>query len=101
MVLLPSLPSQNASNLGAASGVLAALSLDKEVIKRILRRDIMQQSPLYQEWQQEAEQRGEQRGEEKARRSLALKMLQENLPLEMIARLTELSIEQLQQLRQT
>lgn len=56
----------------------------------------IKESPLYQEWQQEAE----QRGEEKARRSLALKMLQENYPLDAIARLTELSIEQLQQLRQ-
>ncbi|MGG6265661.1 Rpn family recombination-promoting nuclease/putative transposase [Leptolyngbya sp. AN03gr2] len=92
---------QEKSNLAAASGVLAALSLDKEVIKRILRRDIMQQSPLYQEWQQEAEQRGRQEGQLEERRSLALKMLQENLPLEMIARMTELSIEQLQQLRQT
>ncbi len=86
---------QEQSNLSAAGGILAALSLDKELIKRILRRNLMQQSPLYLEWQMEAELRGRQ----EERRSLALKMLQENYPLEAIARLTEMSIEQLQQLQ--
>jgi len=41
----------------------------------------------------------EEKGMEKERRSLALKMLQENIPLETIARITEFSIAQLQQLQ--
>jgi hypothetical protein len=45
------------------------------------------------------EARGEAKGDERRRQSIALKMIQENIPLETIARITELTIEQLQQLR--
>lgn len=45
------------------------------------------------------EQMGIEKGREEERRSLALKMLQENIPLEMISRITELTIAQLQQLQ--
>jgi predicted transposase/invertase (TIGR01784 family) len=38
-------------NLTAISAVMGALSLDNDVIQRILRRDIMQASPMYQEMQ--------------------------------------------------
>jgi predicted transposase YdaD len=57
--------------------------------------DVMQQSPLYQEWQEEAELRGRQ----EERRSLALKMLQAGYPLAKIARLTGFSNAQLKRLR--
>jgi predicted transposase YdaD len=40
-----------------------------------------------------------EQGREEERRSLALKMLQENIPVETIARITELTIAQLQQLQ--
>lgn len=45
------------------------------------------------------EQMGIEKGKEEERRSLALKMLQENIPLDTIARITELTIAQLQQLQ--
>jgi predicted transposase/invertase (TIGR01784 family) len=68
---------------------------------------IMQLSPLYLEQIQaaklEGEQHGEQRGktigEEQKQQEIAVKMLQKNIPLETIAAITELSIEQLQFLR--
>jgi hypothetical protein len=41
----------------------------------------------------------EQMGIERERQKIALKMLQENIPLETVARITELTIEQLQQLQ--
>ena len=41
----------------------------------------------------------EQMGIERERQKIALKMLHENIPLEIIARITELTIEQLQQLQ--
>jgi hypothetical protein len=47
----------------------------------------------------QAEQRAEERGEGRKQQEIALKMLQENIPLDAIARITELSIEQLQSLR--
>jgi predicted transposase/invertase (TIGR01784 family) len=106
-------------NLMTISAVIGALSLDKDVIQRILRRDIMQASPMYQEMQswareearvwarEEAERElrvsveheiGESVALQKAR-SIALNMLQENLPLETIARITGLTIAQLQELQ--
>ena len=42
---------------------------------------------------------GREEGREEERRSLALKMLHENIPLEAIIRITGLSIAQLQQLQ--
>jgi predicted transposase/invertase (TIGR01784 family) len=45
------------------------------------------------------ERMGIEQGKETERQSIALKMLQENIPLETIARITELTIEQLQQLQ--
>ena len=45
------------------------------------------------------EQMGIEKGREEERRSLALKMLQENIPLDMIAHITDLTIAQLQQLQ--
>ncbi|WP_309739186.1 hypothetical protein [Chamaesiphon sp. OTE_20_metabat_361] len=56
---------------------------------------IMQLSPLYLEKIQAAKQEGKQED----RQVIALRMLKENIPLETIARITELSIEQLQSLR--
>jgi predicted transposase/invertase (TIGR01784 family) len=56
---------------------------------------IMQLSPLYLEQLQAAKQEGKQED----RQEIALKMLRENIPLEVIARITELSIERLQSLQ--
>jgi hypothetical protein len=56
---------------------------------------IMQLSPLYLEQIQAAKQEGKQED----RQEIALRMLRENIPLETIARITELSLDRLQQLR--
>ncbi|NJN92099.1 MAG: hypothetical protein HC878_18195 [Leptolyngbyaceae cyanobacterium SL_5_14] len=47
------------ASLTAASAILAGLRVDKEVIYKLLRRDIMKESIIYREIQQEAEARGE------------------------------------------
>jgi predicted transposase/invertase (TIGR01784 family) len=60
---------------------------------------IMQLSPLYLEKIQAAEQKGKLEGKQEDRQEIALKMLRKNMPLETIAELTELNIEQLQALR--
>jgi predicted transposase YdaD len=51
------------ANVSAASAILAGLLLDKEAVHRILRRDVMRESVIYQEIEAEAEARGEARGE--------------------------------------
>jgi predicted transposase YdaD len=80
------------ANLMAASGILAGLKLEDEVIYRILRRDIMQESTVYRSIWREAE-------EEKTR-AIALNFLRDGLSIEAVARGTGLSIEEVQQLQQ-
>jgi predicted transposase/invertase (TIGR01784 family) len=44
------------SNVAAATGILAGLVLDKQTIRRLLRRGVMKESVIYQEWREEAQQ---------------------------------------------
>jgi len=80
------------ANLMAASGILAGLKLEDEIIYRILRRDIMQESTVYRSIQREAQ-------EEKAR-TIALNLLRGGVNMNLIASSTGLSIEEVQQLQQ-
>jgi predicted transposase YdaD len=50
------------SNVAASAGILAGLLLEKGFINQVLRRDIMQQSVIYQEWKEEFLQEGRQEG---------------------------------------
>lgn len=63
------------SNIAASAGILAGLSLEKGFINQVLRREIMQQSVIYQEWKEEFLQEGEQRGRTEEARSLILRQL--------------------------
>lgn len=80
------------ANLIAASGILAGLRLQEEVIYRLLRRDIMEESTVYRSILAE--------GEGRKQREIALNFLREGLSLEIVARGTGLSIEEVQQLQQ-
>ncbi|MBA3923152.1 MAG: hypothetical protein H0X31_16255 [Nostocaceae cyanobacterium] len=79
------------SNITATEAILAALVLDRTLIKRILRRDLMQESAIYQDILSEGEQAKAQR--------IALNLLREGMTIEAIARVTELSVEQIHQLQ--
>jgi hypothetical protein len=48
------------------------------------------------EAEKKAQERGEERGEERKQQEIALRMLKENIPLDVITRITQLTIEQLQ-----
>jgi predicted transposase YdaD len=80
------------ANLMAASGILAGLRLEDEVIYRILRRDIMQESTVYRSIERDA------RKEEK--REIALNLLRGGVAIALIVTSTGLSIEEVQQLQQ-
>jgi predicted transposase YdaD len=80
------------ANLMAASGILAGLRLEDEIVYRILRRAIMQESTVYRSIEKDA------RKEEK--RSIALNFLRDGLSIEAVAHGTDLSIEEVQQLQQ-
>jgi hypothetical protein len=60
---------------------------------------IMQLSPLYLEQIQTAKLEGEQQGKQQQQHEIALKMLRENIPFDLIERVTGVSIEQLQVLK--
>jgi predicted transposase YdaD len=79
------------ANLIAASAILAGLRLEDEVIYRVLRRDIMQESTVYRSIKREAE--------EARDRVIALNLLRQGVSVELVALCTELSIEEVQQLQ--
>ncbi|MGI0486046.1 hypothetical protein ACN4EK_11460 [Pantanalinema rosaneae CENA516] len=82
---------QTQSNITASAYILAGLVLEKEVVGQVLRRDMMQESVTYQEIRQE--------GEQSKAQQIALNMIREGMALEAIARVTGLSIEQVEQLQ--
>jgi predicted transposase/invertase (TIGR01784 family) len=63
------------SNIAAASGILAGLKLDRDFINQVLRKDIMQQSVIYQEWIEEGREEGRLEGRLEGERSLILRQL--------------------------
>jgi predicted transposase/invertase (TIGR01784 family) len=72
------------ANLMAASAILAGLRLEEDVIYRIVRRDIMQESTVYRSIQREVQ--------DERDRVIALNLLREGLAIEIVARGTGLSI---------
>lgn len=79
------------SNIAASTAILAGLVLDRELIKRVLRKEIMRESVIYQEILAE----GEQIGLEK----VALKLLRQGMSIEQVAKVTEMSIQKVQALQ--
>ncbi|KGF73041.1 hypothetical protein DO97_03150 [Neosynechococcus sphagnicola sy1] len=63
------------SNVAAAAGILAGLLLETDVINQVLRKDIMQQSVIYQEWREEALQEGRQEGRQEEGVNFVLRLL--------------------------
>lgn len=88
---------QMQSNLAASAFILAGLVLEKEVIQRLLRRDIMRESVTYQLLVEES--REEVR--EETVRLVAVNMLKEGMSIEVVAKVTGLTVEQVQQLQTT
>jgi predicted transposase/invertase (TIGR01784 family) len=80
------------ANLMAASGILAGLKLEDEIVYRILRRDIMQESTVYRSIKRE--------GQEEEKREIAVNLLRGGVDINLIASSTGLSIEEVQQLHQ-
>jgi predicted transposase/invertase (TIGR01784 family) len=93
------------SNVAASAGILAGLLLERDFINQVLRRDIMQQSVIYQEWKeeflQEGRQEGEQTGALREAQALILRLLTRRigeLAPEMRSQVQALSLTQLESL---
>ena len=79
--------------------LMAGLKYDKGIVKRIFREDIMRESVIYQEIYQEGEVKGEAKGRQALRKEMVLGMLNEGITIDTIARLTELSLDQILQIQ--
>ncbi|MCG8367151.1 MAG: DUF4351 domain-containing protein, partial [Pseudanabaenales cyanobacterium] len=97
------------SNVTAAAGILAGLILEKGMIEQILRKEIMQESVIYQDILQEGLQKGRQEGLREGRqegkkegeRSLILRLLTHKfgeIPPELRSQIEQLSLAQLEAL---
>ena len=78
--------------------LMAGLKYDKESIRRIFREDIMRESVIYQDIFQQGEAKSEARRLQDLQR-MTIGLLDEGLSIATIARLTELSIEQIQKIQ--
>ena len=93
------------SDVAATTAILAGLALDRMVIKRLLKDDIMKESVIYQEILSIGEARGETRGETRGRQeegvSLVLRLLNRRIgqiSADLTQEIRSLSIEQLEDL---
>lgn len=66
---------QTKHNIAASAAILSGLILDKDVIQRILRQDIMRESVIYQEIESIGIQKGRQEGRQEGQREEALSLV--------------------------
>jgi predicted transposase/invertase (TIGR01784 family) len=101
---------QSQSTISDITAILAGLLLDKGLISKILRKDIMQESVVYQEILEEGmqkgrqegitigEQRGKKAGMTEAKAVIARNLLSIGIPIEQVAIATELTLAEIEQL---
>ncbi|MFM7601465.1 MAG: Rpn family recombination-promoting nuclease/putative transposase, partial [Pseudanabaena sp.] len=99
------------SNVAASTAIMSGIALSKEIIKRLLRSDIMKESVIYQEILHEGLAEGEARGLAKGkaeglakgkaeeRNQIAFNMLRSNISVDVVAQLTGLTTKQVQKLQ--
>ena len=85
----------------AATSIISGLALNKDIIQRLLRSEIMKESVIYQEILLEGLAEGEAKGLIKATNQIALNMLRSNIAVEMIAQVTGLTLKQVQKLQKS
>lgn len=91
------------SNVAASTAIISGIALNKEIIQRLLRSEIMKESVIYQEILLEGEARGiakgEAKGKTKERNQIAQNMLRSNIAVELVAQFTGLTVSQVQKLQ--
>jgi predicted transposase/invertase (TIGR01784 family) len=95
----------------AATSIISGLALNKEIIQRLLRSEIMKESVIYQEIllegliegkaQGEAQglAKGKTQGKAEATNQIAVNMLRSNISVEVISQVTGLTLKQIQKLQ--
>ncbi len=99
------------SSVAASTAIISGIALDREIIQRLLRSDIMKESVIYQdilsegmaegkaEGLAEGEARGKAKGEATATNQIALNMLRSNVTSDLVAQFTGLTLKQVQKLQ--
>jgi predicted transposase/invertase (TIGR01784 family) len=107
------------SNVAASTAIISGIALNKEIIQRLLRSEIMKESVIYQEILLEGKAKGlaegeakglakgeakglakgEAKGEAKASNQIALNMLRSNIALDLVTQFTGLTLKQVQRLQ--
>jgi predicted transposase/invertase (TIGR01784 family) len=95
------------SNVAASTAIISAIALDKDIIQRLLRSEIMKESPIYQdillegkaEGKAEGLAKGKAEGKAEAVNQIASSMLLSNISPDLIAQFTGLSPKQIQKLK--
>jgi predicted transposase/invertase (TIGR01784 family) len=91
------------SNVTAATAIISGLALDHEVIQRLLRSEIMEESVVYQEILREGLTKGKAeglaKGKVEAANQIALNMLRSNMSPDLVAQLTGLTAKQILKLQ--
>ncbi|MFM6875361.1 MAG: Rpn family recombination-promoting nuclease/putative transposase, partial [Microcystis panniformis] len=93
--------SREQSNLAASTAILAGLVLEKDIIQRLLRKDIMKESVIYQEIWSEGLQEGRQEGRQEGEANLVLRLLNRrvgDISPELLPNIRSLDLEQLENL---
>ena len=99
----------------AATSIISGLALNKEIIQRLLRSEIMKESVIYQEilleglaegearglakGEAQGLAKGEVKGKTEATNQIALNMLRSNIAVEVIAQVTGLTLKQIEKLK--
>jgi predicted transposase/invertase (TIGR01784 family) len=83
------------SNIAASTYITSGLVLNKEIIQRLLRSEIMKESVTYQEILLE----GKTEGQAEATRQIAKNMLRSQIDINLISQFTGLSMEEIQKLQ--
>lgn len=89
------------SNVSASTAILAGLLLDKDIIKRLLREDLMQESVIYQEIKSEGREEGREEGRQQEGVNLILRQLNRRIggvSSQLSQHIQELAIEDLESL---
>jgi len=95
------------SDVAAATSIISGLALNKEIIQRLLRSEIMKESVIYQEilleglteGKAQGLVKGKTEGKAEATNQIAINMLHSNISVEVIAQVTGLTLKQVQKLQ--
>ena len=91
------------SNVASSTAIISGIALSKEIIRRLLRSEIMKESVIYQEILLEGKAEGKAEGLAKglaeATNQIALNMVRSNIAVDSIVQFTGLTLKQVQKLQ--